>query len=209
MTDQGDGSSSPAQDLIAGAALGLLVGLLIGMTTSSVVGSVVGSLIALIVAVVGLNKETSVIFSAASALRLAAFSVVATLAVLGGVAIRTHDLLSPSPKTIFLELKDAGFPEGEALALVRFRRFGLLPAGAQAAVPENLTVKSDLSTLFSNSSDHCNDLHRDLNLSVPERIARLEQYGGSFAFVADKLKALPDDRRAKLLDAVEFYVCGN
>ena len=209
MADQADGSSSPAQDLIAGSALGLLVGLLIGMTTSSVVGSVVGSLVALIVALVGLNKDTSVIFTSASAVRLTAFSLVAAVALVAGVAIRTHDLLSPSPKALVAELTDAGYSADEARALARFRNFGLLPAAAQAAASDNPVVKASMASLFSYGGDQCNNLHRDQTLSVAERVSRLAGYGDPFSDVAARIRRLPDDRQAAMLDAAEFYLCGS
>ncbi|MER9867198.1 hypothetical protein NKJ35_08300 [Mesorhizobium sp. M0136] len=127
--------SSTTIDVISGISLGFLTGLLVGLTTASVTSSVISSLLALVVAIVGLSKDSNVLFSTNNSIRLSSFAFAAIISVLLGLYMRTHDLLSPSPAQLYNELKLASYSDDDARSLVRFKIFGILPSDAKAADP--------------------------------------------------------------------------
>jgi hypothetical protein len=119
-------------NFLAGAALGAFIGLLIGLSTSPVTASVVSGLVAIPAAFFGLAKDSPT--SAPEWLqRVIGFGVLGIVALLFGLHLRVADYFAPSLSGEVQALTSAGFDKPEALALVRFRRFGLLPSGATTA----------------------------------------------------------------------------
>jgi hypothetical protein len=104
---------------LAGAAIGLLLGLLVGLSSSPVVSVVIGALASGLMVLLGLannasQSESQVERINAGAARLLGFGLVCSLALIGEIYIRTHDLMTPSPKAQVDELNKADFRDDEA-----------------------------------------------------------------------------------------------
>jgi hypothetical protein len=133
-----------------GGCLGLLVGLLIGLSVSPVVASVTSALVGLVVAYAGIRPRVRLrktsddgepgkggadahehrsLSPSGALVYIAGFSSSAVVAILGGLAVRAHGLLSPSPREI----------------VSRWEQAGLTPAQAQQVALNVLDTRVDLS----------------------------------------------------------------
>lgn len=113
-----------------GAALGLLFGLMVGLSFSPILGGLAAAVLA---AALGWNvlagkdaapSTPSPALHRAASLRLIGFSLLAALGLLGGIYLRTHNLLSPSYKDQAKAWRDSGFSEAEARGLALVERLG-------------------------------------------------------------------------------------
>jgi hypothetical protein len=195
-------------DALAGAALGLFLGLLVGLTTSPVAAAVVGSVAALATAFIGLGDKIVGAEWAPSTIRLTAFSLCAASFMLFGMYMRTHDYLAPTPQESVQALRDAKFPEKDALDIVRFTRFGLVPAGGTVAASDNPIVRSNRVTLYSAPADVCTQMTRNHSAEVAVRLSVLLNSDDASKDIAHRIQSTPPERQAALLDAAEFYLCG-
>src|SRR5271163_3895364 len=102
--------SNSLLDFVAGGAMGLLVGALIGLSTVPVVVGVMSALTALVGAFLGLAAPASsrMPFSL-QAWRIVGFGTISVLAIIGGIYLRTSQILEPPVKKQLNELTDAGF----------------------------------------------------------------------------------------------------
>ena len=106
--------------IAAALALGLATGLLIGLSSSELVAAVVTALVALATTLVALGGPALVAGKApperdaADDAALVAFAGALVIAVLAGLYVRTHDLLSPSPEVLTARWEAAGFSSAEA-----------------------------------------------------------------------------------------------
>jgi hypothetical protein len=195
-------------DIVAGAALGIFLGLLIGLTISPVAATVVGSITALATTFIGLGDKLIGGNFAPSLIRITVFSVFAAGFMLLGIYMRTHDVLAPPPKDEVQALVDAHFPQKDALEIVRFTRFGLVPGGATAAAEDNPIIRQNRGTLFSAPADACTQLVRNHGNTPAARLSAMSQADDSFRETAQRIQSAPPDRQGALLDAAEFYLCG-
>jgi len=211
-------------ELFAGAGTGLLLGLLLGLSASPVVGVVVGALAALLAALIGLpmpGKSTATTATAAAEAssparrkaahwRAAVFSLACMLGLLFGLYVRTHDLLSPAPRSLQAqvdELKALGFTADQARRIVVLHRLddAPLPPAAPAAAPS-----SKNSALFSAQAERCERLNpgrfKDLAATVAAYRAMDEP---AMARVAQAISNQAGDEAARmdLLRAVLEAVC--
>jgi len=206
-------------ELFAGAGTGLLLGLLLGLSASPVVGVVVGALAALLAALIGLpmpGKSTTAAEAPSPARRKAAhwraavFSLACMLGLLFGLYVRTHDLLSPAPRSLQAqvdELKALGFTADQARRIVVLHRLddAPLPPPAPAAAPS-----SKNSALFSAQAERCERLNpgrfKDLAATVAAYRAMDEP---AMARVAQAISNQAGDEAARmdLLRAVLEAVC--
>ena len=128
--------------MYAVGSLGLLIGLMVGLSASPVVGSLVGTLATLAIALVGSGlgmpgKHKSKDGEADTGSKdvtfksgwLASFCVFCIIGILGGIWLRTHDVLNPSPKQQVKAYCSAGFTFKEAKAIVAERLLTEIKAG--------------------------------------------------------------------------------
>lgn len=202
-----------AIDWIAGAALGLLLGLLVGLSATPVVSAVVTGLVALLAAMFGLSDKLPLGLSRAGAHRLAAFALAAALAVLGGLQLRTH-WLAPDVAELRRQLEEIGItaPE-EQRQMLRFLRFGLLPAGTQAAGKDGeaarLAVAATLPLLYAEPAAFCGPLRRLVTegAAPADLLLHLQTGGDAAKHARTAIQALPEAERAAALRAAPFYLC--
>ncbi|WP_421763957.1 hypothetical protein [Ekhidna sp.] len=142
--------------VFAGIGLGLLIGIIAGLSVSPVVKTILGTLAALLGAFLGLQGslfkkgETSTDDLLAMSLRTGSFGVACALAIVGGVLLRTHNVLGISIKAQVDQWIEAGYTENEAKKYVVYDRLKLLPdeTGNLEKVDSN-TMSSASGFLFS------------------------------------------------------------
>jgi hypothetical protein len=199
--------------LYSGSGLGLMLGLLLGLSSTPVVAVVVGAIAALLGSIVlphvpskaaaGDAAETRATID----LRAGAFGMACVVGILGGIWLRTHDVLSPKTPTLIEKLeqwKSIGFSPQEARVLVA-RSEGLGEGGGTkvtAALPTTRTL------LFGDPTTRCAQLKVDRYANVNAAATAYEAYGESaLAQVARGLSRLPDSDAHKALEVIVEAAC--
>jgi hypothetical protein len=113
--------------IAAACALGLLTGLLVGLSTSGVTASVVSAALAMaagVMALTGISNpflpkgENAAARAAGHDWAVFCFAVVTIAGLGGGLWMRTHDTLSPTPGEMVARWQAAGFEAAEARKIV-------------------------------------------------------------------------------------------
>jgi hypothetical protein len=202
-----------AIDWAAGAALGLLLGLLVGLSATPVVSAVVTGLVALLAAMFGLSDKLPLGLSRAGAHRLTAFALAAAVALLAGLQLRTR-WLAPDVAELRRQLAEIEITDpAEQKQMLRFLRFGLLPAGTQAAGKDGeaakLAVAAALPLLYSDTADFCTELRGRLAAGAVPADLLLQLRTGSEAArrAGAAIAARPTAEQAALLAAAPHYLC--
>lgn len=205
--------AASAIDWAAGAALGLLLGLLVGLSASPVVSAVVTGLVALLAAMFGLSDKLPLGLSHAGARRLTAFALAAAAALLVGLQLRTT-WLAPDVAELRRQLVEVGITDAaEQKQMLRFLRFGLLPAGTQAAGKDGeaakLAVAATLPLLYSEPAGFCGPLRRLVadGAAPADLLLQLKTGGDAAQRAAQAIQALPEAERAASLRAAPLYLC--
>ncbi len=197
----------PWLNAVAGGLLGLLVGLLLGLSVEHLVGEVIGGLVALVLAFFGIRGHQSD-SSAVLAPRLIGFAGCCLIAILGGIYIRAHDLLSISPAEQIEQWTKAGFAQEQARQLATFQILGLMPAGWTLAEGANINPQTRKSVLMSvKNSDGCADLEARRFNSLQERRTAFVDEGGGWKVLAQASAGMPDEQLSLILDATWRAFC--
>lgn len=201
-------------DWLTGASLGLLVGLLVGLSASPVVATVVGALAALLGGVFGLAEKLPAGLSGASSRRLAAFALACVAALIGGILMRTHHVLSPSADQWRAQLVDIGITNPvEQTRMLSFLRFGLIPTGFQAAGKDGETAARAFSisqgSLYAEGTDFCAGLRNMVRIGAgPEDLLRHMSTGlESTQRTMSAIKSLPTLEQISALRVAPLYLC--
>jgi len=189
-------------NFLAGAALGAFIGLLIGLSTSPVTAAVTSGLVAVLAAFFGLSKDAP---TGASdwLLRVVGFGILGVVALLFGLHLRVADSFAPSLAREVHELTAAGFEKPDALAVVRFRRFGLMPSGVTVASTKPITA----TVLFAGSAQTCSELEPRRFGSVDEALAAFARRGGAWASLGSVATPLDGAARQRLVDVAWKLAC--
>ena len=219
MPDPTAAAQAPAPSAIdwaAGAALGLLLGLLVGLSASPVVSAVVTGLVALLAAMFGLSDKLPAGgfgLSRAGAHRLTAFALAAAVAVLLGLQLRTR-WLAPDVTELRRQLTEIGITDpAEQKQMLRFLRFGLLPAGTQAAGKDGeaakLAMAVALPLLYAESARFCGSLRQQVaqGAAASDLLLSLDAGGDATRRLAATLAKLPAAEQATALHAAPHYLC--
>ena len=168
--------------------------------------AVASGLVALLAAFFGLAKDAPT--GASDWLqRVIGFGVVGIIASLLGLQLRVSDAFAPSVDH-GPGLTTAGFDKPEALAIVRYRRFGVTPAAATSGPADAVRAGAVRSTvLFGASAQTCSELEPRRFASVDETLATFARRGGSWAAVASVAGPLDAAGRARLVEAAWKLAC--
>jgi hypothetical protein len=121
-------------ELGAGAAIGLLVGLIAGLSISPVTSTILGALSTGLLVLLGFKESQETTYSASHAFRVLGFGLFCSLALIAGISLRTHQVLSPSLARQKQQLTDIGvFTPGEIDRILLSTNFGLAPSTAPDA----------------------------------------------------------------------------
>ncbi len=201
-------------DGLAGGALGLLLGLVIGLSASPVVNALVAGLVALLAGVFGLSEKLPNPMSRSAAYRLAAFGLAAALACPLGIYLRTSQLLGPSVASQRAALAEIGIHDlAQQNDMLRFIRFGLLPAGAAGAGKGGEVAQQVLLSrqpvLFASSPDFCAALRRMIagGAGAAEVIAFMGTGDDNARAVAQGLKKLTAEEQSAAARVSPLFLC--
>lgn len=189
-------------NLGAGMSLGLLLGMLMGLSASPVVSIVITALVALLAALFGLAPSSGLRPDLVGAQRLTAFAVTAALVTPIAVWVRTHDLLAPSTEEYRERLREIGYRDGQSaqLEMLRYLRYGLLPAATTAAGDRNraTVLYAEFSPTF------CDALARTTTVDDLLVLLRAES---SLQNVASAIAVMPEDRKAAAPEWAKVLLC--
>lgn len=173
-------------DCAAGSAFGLLLGLLIGLSMSAVVASVVSALVVVMAGFFGLSEKITNTPPLNIARRLGSFSLVASIAVLAAIWMRTHGTLSP-PMTEQLAMMDA-------------------ISGATPELKREI-LQRQASTLYSVSSETCAKIADTVGASTDSIALRLGALDNVKGLLDDIDNFHQADNREHILKSAYFYLC--
>ena len=191
--------------VIAGCGMGALVGLLIGLSNAPVVSAAVSALLALLVTFLGLGGGPIVKSDAKTERKLAAFCIVAVMALVLGIAARANQWLAPSIGAEVDAWTAAKAPASQAVALVAFERLGILPAGQTVAKRDPTPVNVGL---FSSASEaDCGTLAGSFPTGR-DRWKAMHDLGGSWTDLAAGAERLNDRDLDAFNKAALQLACG-
>lgn len=198
-------------NFLAGAALGAFIGLLIGLSANPIVAAVAAGLVALLGAFFGLAKDAPT-QTPDWLLRVMGFGFVGIAALLVGLHLRVTDGFAPSLTREVNELTSAGFDKPDALALVRYRRFGLVPSGTTAGEAPGgtrtaATPPARSTALFGASAQTCNELDPQRFANTDEALAAFTRKGGAWAQLVPHAVAVDPTTRGRFITAVWRLAC--
>lgn len=199
--------------MLAGAGTGLLLGALVGLSVSAVVGSVVGGVVALLATFLGLKDDAGAGSTAtaeetiARRLGVGVFGLACVAGVIGGLAMRTHDVLAMSPKQQVAQWKDAGYPEPEARGIVALKVAGLVPKDATVQ-KRSPTEEGGGTVLFGADVRFCDTLRPDDYSGAANLGEAFANAGGAWAAYGRAVANVRDTTaRFPLLRAAWGLVC--
>ena len=212
-----DGGSLP--EVVAGGGMGVLVGLLVGLSVSPVVGTILGALAALLVTFLGLTEGKTAADPVADpalprrargrSVRAGAFGLACALAIVIGIVIRTHGLLSVPLDRQVAAWEAAGYTKSEAQQLVAYRELGIVPSGRSVAAETALAPKTATGGLFgARSQSECSQLERERYRDQGEELNAYKEAGGGWALLAQAIRTLPAPRQREILTAGWSLACG-
>lgn len=198
--------------LFAGAGLGLLVGILVGLSSSPVVSTVVGALAAGMITLLGFvrpSKDGESSYAEGSVVRLGSFGLACTAAVLFGLFIRTHNLLSPSISEQIGDVRNAGYTDEEAHRWVAYRNIGIATgSSSEKSHPADGSASVAGSVLFSSAnSGECQYFDTNRYQNTKEHLYALQQLGGKYAEYAAKISSLDPSHQKTVLDSLRLLFC--
>lgn len=211
--------------VFSGAGMGLLVGIIVGLSASEVVSIILGALAALLAAFLGLqdqrtaneDEESRYRTLKMSGLRAGSFGVSCVIAILLGMYLRTHQVLSDtvSIKEQVAVWAEAGYDTAQARQYVVFQNLGIAPETMQVQTSEANAArqKSLLGVLFSGEGErnYCNDLSMQTHGNSVEAVLQAYRTTENRAFVdlADKIEQhLPVNAHPYFLTEVANILCG-
>lgn len=205
--------------LFAGVGLGLLVGILVGLASSPVVSVVVGALAAGMVTLLGFvrpGQEGAPVPGAGSTIRLGGFGVACAAAILLGLFIRTHNLVSPTIAQQVDEVRRAGYSAEEARRWVAYKNVGAIldavPGNADAPAVSGHsgggTEGVAGSVLFSGANTgECQYFDTSRYKDISEHLYSLRQQGGKYAELAARVASLDPAQQKTVLESLQLLNC--
>lgn len=166
-------TKAACENVVSACCAGLLFGLLIGLCASPIVGTVLSGAITLVGVVIPMFGAKSGESQARQAVTfLGPFAIVATIGVLGGIALRLNDVLYFGPRTLLARYEAAGFSKEQIATVLQRFADSKEPPVELLAIPavgskDNLYLLSGgnsgmtLSTLAKLPCDQCIPTARD------------------------------------------------
>lgn len=211
---------STSSNAVAGGAIGLLVGIAAGLSTAPVIAVIVGAISAGLLILLGLKKQNPATeetgngeAGAREVVRITAFGIVCTLALILGVLVRAHDMLAPSAHKLEQNWKDAGFSEDQAREIVLYEKLGLTSAkgegkgGGFVAHREGLAGAQSSGLFAAPSTSVCPYFDRHNYSSTDDMLNAMKLQGGALEKFAKSVEQLSAVQRDEVVDAVGGVLC--
>lgn len=213
--------------LLSGVGIGLLLGIIIGLSVSPVVKTILGALAGLLAAFLGLQES---LFSKQeetpekvanrmyfNGVRAAAFGFATVIALLIGMYMRTHGVLSITIEKQVKNWTDAGVDPPLAQELVIYEKFKLFKKEgalhidtAQAKLAAEKNNAGD-GFLFNKESmiNYCDDLDiaSIYNDHLGNALSAFKLKGGDFEKLALALELVDENSQRSLIASVRSLVC--
>lgn len=206
-------------DGLAGTAMGVLLGLLIGLSRSPVVGTVVGIITAAIVTFLGMQaptqpsqipSEVALLERTGSArlLRVIGFGFAGSVALLGGLYARAHDLFAVPLKSQVSNWIEAGVRDTSiAAAYVAFEQLGVVRP-AVLGESTKVTPQQGVTYLLSGESYHrCADLNPAAIKSDSDLVRSYEALDDEWKPIGIAVNVTPPGDWRRLLSAIWKLHC--
>lgn len=205
------------REIFAGGAIGLLIGLLVGLAVSPVVAGLISALTAVLATFFGFKTQSepegTQVQSAPQqwrTWRAIAFGFVCSAAVLGGLYIRTHNILGQSPRELVDAWTAGGYPPEIARQLVVHQLFGspqeLKDAGQKAVAAE--ANRQLVAALFAGPpNSECQELTADRYPDPNKRANAFRRAGDAWQTFADAVQGLRSEQQEALLEAAWKLAC--
>ena len=203
----------------AGGAIGLLVGVSAGLSSAPVIAVVVGAISAGLLILLGLKRGDAGESSARNAgaammARVAAFGIVCTLALVGGVMARAYDVLSPSAIKLAEGWKAAGFSPDQARDIALYQKVGLSFSKIDGKPGELLAHRetaagTQSSSLFASSSTTlCPYFDRSNYGTTGDMLQAMKLQGGDLEKFANAVEKLAPAQRDDVVNTTGGLLCG-
>ncbi len=213
--------------LFSGIGIGLLLGIIIGFSVSPVVKTILGALAGILAAFLGLQES---LFSKQeeapekvnhriylNGIRAGAFGVATVIALLLGMYMRTHGILSITIEKQVSNWTDAGVDPLLAQELVIYEKFKLFKKDAILNVD---TKQAELAAEKNNAADgflfnkesminYCNDMDIDSNYngSMSNALSAFKLKQGDFEQLALALEKVDETSQRNILAAIKNLAC--
>lgn len=173
---------SKSTAIFGGAGLGVLIGLLIGMSTSGTVGLVIGSLASVLLVLLGFKEKGD---SNLQTLRVGAFGLFCSIAILTGLFFRVNNSFTPTVKSeIEMWTSDSLFSLDEAKKFVLYERFGFVPPGVR--IDSTIDKKRKQVVLYSSDISilDCEKLQGYEDFPIQNELKAYKRLGGVWEEIA-------------------------
>jgi hypothetical protein len=216
----------PAESIVdsafAGGAIGLLVGVAAGLSSAPVIAVVVGAISAGLLILLGLKRgdaaaEHAAAHNASGAMmaRVAAFGIVCTLALVGGVMARAYDVLSPSAIKLAEGWKAAGFAPDPARDIALYQKVGLTfskidgKAGELVAHRESAAGTQSSSLFAASSTSVCPYFDPNNYGTTDDMLHAMKLQGGGLEKFANAVEKLAPAQRDEVVKSTGGLLCGH
>ena len=213
--------------LFSGISIGLLLGIIIGLSVSPVVKTILGALAGLLAAFLGLqeslfSKQEESPEKVASRMyfngvRAAAFGFATLFALLVGMYMRTHGVLSITLEKQVKNWTDAGVEPKLAQELVIYEKFKLFTKDGKLNID---TTQAKLAAEKNNAGDgflfnkdamidYCNDLDIEsyYNDIMSNALSAFKKKGGDFEQLALALDKVDEPSQRNLITSTRDLIC--
>ncbi len=192
--------------IFGGAGLGILIGLLIGMSTSGTVGLVIGAISSTLIVLLGFKEKGD---SNLQTLRVGAFGLFCSVAILIGLYFRVNNLFSPSVKSeMEMWTSDSLFSLNEAKTYFLYDRFGFVPSGVK--IDSTVDRKRTQVVLYGSdiSISTCDKLYGYKDFSIENELNAYKRIGGVFEKAALEIgKEFDTDNQKAALHLIRKCLC--
>lgn len=205
-------------EFLAGTAIGLLVGLIAGLSISPVTSTILGALATGLLLLLGFKDAKGSDNSQGHAARVFGFGLFCSIALVCGIGLRTHQVLSPSLEAQKERLTAVKiFTPDDIRIILLSTNFGLEPGRApdahgEAMTPEHAQSQSGAAPahlayaglLRAGSPEFCQVARREQFRDVHAYLDALKSRDPKLARV---IESVPENDREALSKSLSEYVC--
>jgi len=195
-------------EFATGSAIGVLVGLIAGLSISPITSMVLGALSTGLLILLGLTEPKGSENSENRTTRILGFGLACSFALVLGIYLRTHQVLSPPLETQKERLTATKvFTEEQISEILLSTNFGIHPTANSPNSPSGTGAAADLASatlLRSGSEDFCRVAKRD---QFHDLAAYLDELKRRDAKLAHIIESAPKNYQDSLSKSLSDYRC--